>query len=256
MLDGDRARSEETATWTRVVHWAALALAASLLVAGVLFALVEFGVVEGSGPPADAPNDYPIQLGFYFADQQVIFPYQIAGGLLFSLGFLAFALIGLGLRSLSGRPNPLGTIVAACFAFGAGLLVVSQLIFIGAKRVAIDTFLCDCRWATEQLISQDRALAMVESVNEWLIAGSLLLTGLGMLSLPALAARTPMLTAAWARASQMLGVVFFLGVLAILFEFDLAFELIAAVGSVLLLPAWAVWLDRRLAGPRQSSALC
>lgn len=39
--------TDEMATWTRVIHWSALALAACLVIAGILFALVEFGAIEG-----------------------------------------------------------------------------------------------------------------------------------------------------------------------------------------------------------------
>jgi hypothetical protein len=34
------------------------------------------------------------------------------------------------------------------------------------------------------------------------------------------------------------------------FEIDIVFQLIAAVGSVILLPAWAIWLDRQVTASR------
>jgi hypothetical protein len=249
------APTDETAASAQVIRWGAWVLSASLVIAGILFGLVQFGAIEGPGPPPGVPNEYPTQLGYFFADERVVFPYEVAGALLFSLGFLAFAAIGLGLRNLTGTRDPIGTIVAACFAFAAGLLVVSQLIFIGAKQVAIDKALCDCRWATEQVISQHRTLEMVYGINEWLVAGSLFLAGLGMLAIPALVTRQPPLPIAWARASQALAVIFFVAVLAVCFQVDIVFELIAAIGSVLLLPAWALWLDRRIhAGSSSPSA--
>ena len=216
------------------------------MVAGILFALVEFGVIEGPGPPRGLPNDYPLHLGYYFADQRVVFPYEVAGAVLFSLGFLAFACIGLGLKSMTPERDPSGAIVAGAFAFAAGLLVVSQLIFIGAKRVAIDPHVCECKWAPEQMIAQDRTLQMIYGVQDWLIAGALLLAGLGMLAIPSLVARSGVLSMAWGRACQLLSALFFLAVLGLVFEVETAFQLIAAVGSILLLPAWAIWLDRQL----------
>jgi hypothetical protein len=245
--DTESANAVEAASWTRVLRWAAWALTACLVVAGILFALVEFGLIEGPGPPRGIPNDYPTNLGYYFADQRVVFPYEVAGAVLFSLGFLAFACIGLGLKYMTPARDPSGAIVAGAFAFAAGLLVVSQLIFIGAKRVAIDPAVCECKWAPEQMISQDRALEMIYGVQDWLIAGALLLAGLGMLVIPSLATRSGVLSTAWGRFSQLLSIVFFLAVLGLVFELGTAFDLIAAVGSVLLLPAWAIWLDRRLA---------
>jgi hypothetical protein len=247
--------AEETTSWTTALRRATLALAVCLVVAGILFVLVEFGVIEGPGPPPGTPREYPTQLGYFFADERVIFPYQIAGGLLFSLGFLALAAIGMGLRSLAGRGYAIGTAVAACFSFAAGLLVTSQLIFIGAKRVAIDPELCDCRWATEQIISQHRALVMVDGVTNWLVAGTLLMGGLGMLAIPGIVARIPSLSAGWGRASQILGVVFLIGVVAIVFEIEILFQLVAAIGSVVLLSGWALWLGRQLArAPRVAEA--
>ena len=62
------------------------------------------------------------------------------------------------------------------------------MIFIGAKRVAIDPAVCECKWAPEQMIGQDRTLEMIYGVQDWLIAGALLLAGLGMLAIPSLVA--------------------------------------------------------------------
>jgi hypothetical protein len=94
--------TDETAASAQVIRWGAWTLSASLVIAGILFGLVEFGVIEGPGPPRGIPNEYPTHLGYLFADERVVFPYEIAGAVLFSLGFLAFASIGLGLRNLVG----------------------------------------------------------------------------------------------------------------------------------------------------------
>ncbi|HYY07991.1 MAG TPA: hypothetical protein VFA25_05240, partial [Actinomycetota bacterium] len=60
------------------------------------------------------------------------------------------------------------------------------------------------------------------------------------------------LSPAWGRASQLLSILFFLGVLALVFVVEIVFELVAAVGSIILLPAWALWLDRQLAGSQRA----
>jgi len=252
VIASEPARTDEAAAWIKVLHWSAWALTACLVGAGILFFLVEFGAIEGPGPPAGLPSDYVLNLGYYFADQRAVFPYEVAGAVLFSLGFLAFAGIGLGLKSMTPPRAPIGTIVAGSFAFSAGLLVVSQMAFVGAKRVAIDPSVCECKYAPEQMISQDRALEMIYGVNDWLIAGALLFAGLGMLAIPNLVAQSGVLSMAWGRASQLLSILFFLAILGLLFEVDIVFQLIAAVGSVLLLPAWALWLDRHLKATRPS----
>jgi hypothetical protein len=221
-----------------------------LVAGGVLFILLELEIVQGPGPPPGIPNDYPTRLGYYFADQRAIFGYEIAAGLLFSLGFLALGGVGLGLRGLTPQRDPAGTLVATCFGISGGLLIVSQLMYLGAKRVAIDPAICECKYAPEQLISQDRTLDMVMGMQDWLVAGSLLLAGLGMLAIPSVAARSRILSATWARASQILAVLFFIGVVGFVFEIDVLSQLIAAVGSVILLPAWAMWLDRQLGSRR------
>jgi hypothetical protein len=246
VIASEPASTDVAATWVKVLRWSAWVLTACLVAAGILFILVEFEVIEVPGVPPGLPNDYPTRLGYYFADQRVIFPYEVAGSILFALGFLAFAAIGLGLRSLTPHRDPIGTIVATSFGFSAALLVISQLMYVGAKRLAIDPDVCQCEYAPEQLISQDRTLEMVVGIGDWLIAGSLLIAGLGMLAIPAVVARSRVLSSAWGRVSQALAIVFFVAVLGLLFEVDIIFQLIAAVASVILLPAWALWLDRQL----------
>jgi hypothetical protein len=174
--------------------------------AGTLFALIEFGVIEGPGPPAGIPDDYAINLGYFLADQRVVFPYEIAAAVLFSLGFIALAGIGVGLRGLEGPRNPMGTVTAGSFGFAAGIGVISQLAYIGAKRVAIDPAICQCKWGPEQTISQHRALEMAGGASDWLLAGALLLAGLGMLAIPSLVSRSRVLSRSWAQVSQVLGV--------------------------------------------------
>ncbi len=248
MIGYEPAISDETApTWPKMLRWSAWALTACFVAAGILFFLIEFDVIQGPGAPPGTPNDYPTQLGYFFADQRAIFPYEVAATALFALGFFAFAGVGLGLRSLVGRRDPIGTVVAACFGFAGGIGSISQLIFVGAKRVAIDPSVCECKYAPEQLISQDRALEMVVGAMDWLLAGALLLAALGLLAMPVLASRSGVLSASWARASQVLAVVLLIGILGLLFEADVVFDLFAAVGSVILLPAWALWLDRQVA---------
>jgi hypothetical protein len=238
--------TDAAATWVRVLRWSAWALTVCLVAAGILFVLVEFELIDVPGVPPGLTHDYPVRLGYFFADQRVLFPYEVAGSVLFALGFLALAAIGVGLRSLTPMRDPIGTIVATSFGFSGALLVISQLMFVGAKRVAIDPHVCQCRYAPEQLISQDRTLAMVEGIGDWLIAGALLLAAAGMLAIPALVARSGVLSRTWARASQLLAVLFLVAILGLLFEVDILFQLIAAVGSVILLPAWALWLERQL----------
>jgi hypothetical protein len=246
VIASEPASTDVAATWVKVLRWSAWALTVCLVAAGILFVLVEFEVIDVPGTPPGIPNDFPVRLGYYFADQRVIFPYEVAGSILFALGFLAFAAIGLGLRSLTPHRDPIGTIVATSFGFSGALLVISQLMYVGAKRIAIDPEVCQCEYAAEQLISQDRTLEMVIGIGDWLIAGALLLAGLGMLAIPSLVGRSGVLSRSWARASQALAVLFFVAILALLFEVDIVFQLIAAVGSVLLLPAWALWLERQL----------
>jgi hypothetical protein len=238
--------ADDVATWLRMLRWSIWILTACFVAAGILLFLIEFDVIHGPGTPPGTPNDYPIHLSYFFADQRVVFPYEVAGSTLFAIGFLAFAGVGLGLRRLSGSRDPIGTLVAACFGFAGGIGAISQLIFVGAKRVAIDPAVCECKYAPEQLISQDRALEMILGATDWLLAGALLLAALGLLAIPSLASRSNLLSTGWARASQVLAIVLFVGILGLLFEAEIVFDLFAAVGSVVLLPVWALWLDRQL----------
>lgn len=258
MITSNPTTSEEAtpgdiASWVTLLRRASWALAACFVAGGVLFALIEFGVIEGPGPPAGIPDDYPTNLGYFLADQRVVFPYETAAAVLFSVGFIALAGIGIGLRSLAGPRDPMGTITAGCFAFAAGLGVISQLGYIGAKRVAIDPAICQCKYGPEQTISQHRALEMAGGASDWLLAGALLLAALGMLAIPAVATRSRLLSRTWARSSQALAVLLIIAVIGLVFEIDLMFQLIAAVGAVVLLPAWASWLGRQAAGEAATS---
>lgn len=132
-------------------------------------------------------------------------------------------------------------------------LVAAGILYVWAKRVAIDPNVCQCEYAPEQLISQDRTLEMVMGIGDWFIAGALLLAGLGMLAIPALVLRSG-LSPGWGRASQVIAVLFFVAVLALLFEVDIVFQLSAAIGSVILLPTWALWLERQARTERISTS--
>ena len=246
MIGSEAAIDEKAPSWRSLLRWSAWALTACFVLAGILFFLIEFGVIEGPGMPPGTPNDYPTHLGYSFADERVIFPYEVAGSALFALGFLVLAGLGFALRGFVGSRDPIGTIVAACFGFAGGIGAISQLIFIGAKRVAIDPAVCECKYAPEQLISQDRALEMIVGATDWLLAGALLLAAFGLLAIPILTSRSHLLSTTWGRASQVLAAVLLVGILGLLLEADTVFDLFAAVGSVVLLPAWALWLDRQI----------
>ncbi len=88
---------------------------------------------------------------------------------------------------------------------------------------------------------------MIGGASAWLLVGALLLASLGMLVIPSLVSGSRLLSRPWGQISQVLGVLFLIGVLGLLFEVDIVFQLIAAVGSVIVLPAWALWLDRQVA---------
>lgn len=232
--------------WRRVLRWSVWILTIGLVSAGILLVIIETGVVEGPGAPPGAPDDLPTRIGYFFADERERFPYEIAAGVLFSAGFLAFAAIGVALRSAFARRDSTGTVIATSFVASAVLLTISQLMYLGAKEVAIDPAICQCPFAPEQLIAQQRALDMVGGAANWIGAGALLLAGLGMFSIPIITARSGAVSASWALTSRALAVVFLIAVVATIAELDTLFQITAAVGSVFLLPAWAVWLERQL----------
>jgi hypothetical protein len=230
----------------RLLSWV---VAGSFLLAGVMFALAESGITapEGSAAPRTARRDFVDATIAFFQDEQSRWPQELTYSLLFALGFAALAGLGVLLARALGGTETRAAILSVTFAMAGTLGVAGQLLFVGAKQVAIDPHYCDCQYAPEQIISQARGLALVEGAQRWLLGGFFVLAALAFWQLAQLTLRQGVFSARWARLSQLLGVVLLVELVVPLApQFELALQAIVFVGASILLPFWALWLDRQL----------
>ena len=122
--------------------------------------------------------------------------------------------------------------------------VVAGLLYVGGTQVAMALPYCDCGFIAEETISQFWSLAIVQGATNWLgygailfgaIAAGLSATMLGYQGLPR----------AWRWIGGCAAVLLVVSVVLHELSDSPAGDLIAAVASGILLPAWAVILAMR-----------
>jgi hypothetical protein len=235
---------------TRAICWL---LAASFFVATVLIFLLEYDIT--ASPPADPPgNDFVAGSVAFFQNEQDRWPQELTANLLFGLGFLLLVPVGLILRRAFGREDLRSTIGSSAFAVAGVIGLAAQLIYVGAKEVAIDPRYCQCEYAPEQIISQNRALAMAEGSQRWLLIGFLLALAVGFYLMGRLALDRGVLGRGWGYLSLAGAAVSLVGFVAALLQADPVFELFLAAGGGVVLPIWAVVLGRRLGATPDATA--
>jgi len=235
--------------WVRVGRLLSWIVAGSFVLAGVMFVLIESGITapEGTTAPRAARQDYVDATIAFFQNEQSRWPQELTASLLFALGFAALAALGVLLARALGGTEARAAILSSTFLVAGTLGVAAQLLYVGAKQVAIDPRYCDCRYAPEQIISQARGLALVEGAQRWLLGGFFALAALGFWQLAQLSLRRRVFSARWGRLSQLLAVVLLVELVVPLApQFELALQVVVFVGAGILLPFWAVWLDRQL----------
>jgi hypothetical protein len=228
----------------RVVRAICWLLAASFFGATVMFFLLEYDVT--ASPPRNPPGrDFVADTVAFFQNEQERWPQDLTANLLFGLGFLLLVPIGLILRQRFGRDDLRATIGSSAFAVAGVIGVAAQLIFVGASEVAIDPQYCQCEYAPEQIISQNRALAMAEGSQRWLLIGFLLLASVGFFLLGRAALDRGILGRGWGYLSLAAAALTLVGFLAAFFQAEQVFELAVAAGAGVVLPVWALILAQR-----------
>jgi hypothetical protein len=236
---------EDETGWIRIGRLLSWLVAACFLVAAVMNLLLEFDITASK--PEAAPADLVDGTLAVFRNEQMRWPQELSFSLLFALGFAALAGLGILLARFLGRSEAPASLASATFVAAGTLGVGAMLLYLGAKQVAIDPHYCDCKYAPEQIISQSRGLALAEGSQRWLLTGFVVLAGLGFYQLARLSLERGVFSTGWARLTQALAVVLVLGLVSLVPRLDRVFEVVVFLGAAILLPLWAVWLDRQLA---------
>ena len=234
---------------------AALASAATFAVFAVLAALDALNVTT---PAPSIPDSalLPDRLLAVLENQSARFPWVLAATLVSILSFASLAALGPLLRRWLAPTEPRGWVASASFLLGGVLGIAGQLAFAGGQGVASDASYCQCDFADPQLIARAGVLDLVSRTQTWMLAGTLVAFGLGLVAVAASAAP---LARGWGSLTRWLGVILFAVALANVGFPPLADALrlsldpgqVTGVASLLVLlvlvPWWALWLRRLLA---------
>jgi hypothetical protein len=167
-------------------RWAQL-LAGTFLVATVVTLLVSLHITTPA-PSFAADATLPDNIFASFAAARAAWPQEAAAGVLYALGFLAIAVLGVNLRAILSRSDPAATRIAVVFLVAGIIGIVSQVTYLGVKEVATVPYYCDCDFMAPQLISRGTVLDAVVGMQGWLVDTFSLLFAVGLLAAGTLAA--------------------------------------------------------------------
>jgi hypothetical protein len=228
-------------TWSTAVRALVGILVAGFVAGAVLLLVLSFDVL---GAPPEPSEDFIERTVAGFEFQATRWPVEFAANALFAIGFVALALLGPTLARLADAADARRGLLSASFLLGGGLGLAAQLVWLGAKPVAASPQYCDCGLLAEEIMSRLMALDIVSAIQGWLVHGAVIAIAIGLAlvvplgrwaGMPAAWGVLTYVTAAVALLTEALGVV---GAS----PFDLIGTVIV---TVILIPAWAVWLAMR-----------
>jgi hypothetical protein len=188
---------------TSGARWAWV-LATSFLLGTIWLVLVTQNItVPGANIAEDATLPDAIFEDFRAAREA--FPQEMAYTLLFSLGFLAVAMLGPILRAVMDRSDPRATRMAVLFLVAGTIGILSQVIYLGGREVATAPYYCDCDFLDPQLISRMSVLETLGGIQSWMTDAFTFLFAIGMFAAASLASARGW-GAGFVRASVVLGV--------------------------------------------------
>ena len=222
-----------------------LLVAVSLFAAGLITALLQFDITAAP-PRKTAPNDLLEGTLAFFQNESDRWPQELASLLLFTAGFLA--LIGLValVRNAGGRDDPWLLLGTLAVGVGAGIGAVAELLYLGAKAVAIDPHYCDCARAAEQIISRGQVLEMFDNAQRWLLVGTLALASTGLFLIWRGTRRRGLFSPTWRGLTLALALVLAVAMITTVAEMGTLSDVLTVVGVVILTPIWAVTTARSL----------
>jgi hypothetical protein len=234
--------------WADAVRVLALLVTAFFVAAAVLQAMLAFNVL--GAPPAEKPA-FIDKIFDSFRWEHDRWPVEGAATVLFALGFVAFAGLGMLLARLADQADARRALATGSFAAAGVIGVVSQLFWLGVKPIATNPEYCECGFRQEEIMSRLMILGVAGPIQTWMVMGAIILSSIGVV-LVARLARSAGMPQAWVWLSYAIAVLSLvasvLGALG-LYPFDqLAILIVAAI----LVPVWALWLAIRalnLAGP-------
>ena len=180
--------------------------------------------------------------------RQAIWPVFFATNFLSGVGF--FALAGLGLGLAARRPaGETGRLVLVWLLGVGGILgAVAALIRVGAVAASIEIPYCDCGFKDQEIVSQVWAEMVVDGAVLWLINGASILAALGAVAAGRLFGGDEM-PAAWAIVSYVTAMLIAAAIALGLTGQGDASEWLTTALTLLVIPAWALWIaiafDRR-----------
>jgi hypothetical protein len=234
-------RARSTRGVVRAICWL---LAVSFFAGTILFFLLEYDV---TAPPAKDPpgNDFVADTVAFFQSEQDRWPQELTANLLFGLGFLLLLPVGLMLRRALGPQDLRSAIGSSAFAVAGVVGVAGQLIYRGRQGGGHRPPALPVRvrpgadHQPESRPGHGRGLVAV-APDRITAAGR---DGVHLLGRLALERGT--LGRGWAYLSLAAAAVTLVGFLAALFQLDLLFELVVALGAGVLFPVWAITLAGR-----------
>jgi len=188
---------------TSGARWAWV-LAASFLLGAIWLVLVTQNITV-HGPAIADDASLPDAIFEDFRAAREAFPQEMAYTFLFSLGFLAVAMLGPILRDVFGRGDPRVTRLSVFFLVAGTIGILSQVMYLGGKEVTTAPYYCDCDYLAPQLISRGAIMDALSGIQSWMIDAFTFLFAIGLLA-AASVARARGWGAGFVRVSQGLAV--------------------------------------------------
>jgi hypothetical protein len=133
--------------------------------------------------------------------------------------------------------------MVTALGIGAALGTASALVQLGAQQIAIDPHLCDCKYSTMQVISQGRALALIQGSGDWLLYGFFALAAVAF-AVAGISAAASAMGRNWRTLSLAIAALFVVGLIASALGASTLNDLTVGLGGGILIPVWAVWTSQ------------
>jgi len=227
-----------------------LLTAAFFVVASVLQLVLAF---ELTGPPPPPPVDFLDNTFTYWVWDNSRWPIEFASTVLFALGFVMLAGLGVLLADLGDKFDARRRLAASAFLGAGAIGAAAELVWIAVKPFATQPHLCECNLRAEEIWARKALLDATAGVQQWLIVGAIILVAIGMVLAAGLARADGMrrgwvwLSFAVAAAGLAAAVVGVLG------PYPINQLSVLAVAG-LLVPIWAIWLAIEVPNVRLSDA--
>jgi hypothetical protein len=206
-------------------------------------------------PPDIADTlDFPSRLNELQPFRVAQWPYDALATLLSVVGFGALALAAGSIASLADRDGRADILRSSILLSGL-LGVAAGLLYLGGTQVTIALQYCDCGFKAEETISQFWALSVLQGATDWLNYGAVTFGAFGV-ALAAVVLGKRGLSPLWSWISWGSAAVLLLSVVLHEFSDSPAGDIVLAVASGVLLPAWALMLAAHVGEERsrQSAA--